>query len=283
MTVCIAGIGALDRDIIAVSDQRLTYTYLSADSSTTMKVYGLHRHWMAMFSGNDIGNVKPILERVKREVAAHPDATTRVEVARQFRNAYKAHRTTLIEERVLAHLGMSLAEFRKTGFDQLGPSAFEDLRHKVEATKVDCDFLVCGFSDDKTPQLFVISDTGLSYYDTAGFWAIGEGAYSAISSLAFRQYHRALSREESLYLLLEAKFMAESSPSVGRGTTVIALNVDGGGTIYSEGDIETVREIWMNDGRPRMPDDLTNRIPKGSTGRSHGQSSSATISSKDHT
>ena len=264
MTVCVAGIAAKRSAIIAVSDRRLTYSSIAADVDTVEKAVTIHRSWVAMFSGNDIGNVTPILDRVRiklAEIEASGKKIGRVDVAREFRGAYRAHHRTIIEERVLAPYDLSVRRFQERGFTELGSVAFDELRHAVESTKVDCDFLVCGFSDDG-PQIFVISDQGLSYYDKIGYWAIGSGQWSALSSLAFRKFHLGLSFEEALYQVLEAKFMADATdPSVGKGTYTLVIRRDGRIGQVAGDEVERVRDIWRDEGQPRTPPNLSVRMP----------------------
>jgi hypothetical protein len=267
MTVCVAGFASGSSTIIAVSDRRITVGDMAADVETVEKAHRVHGSWIAMVAGNDIGNATPILDQVKRalaEVATKSDTVGRVDVAREFRRAFRAHHHTIIEERVLAPYGLSVAAFREKGFKDLGPHAFDELRHAVEAIKVDCEFLVCGFSENQ-PQLFVISDQGLSYYDQVGYWAIGSGAWSALSSLAFRKYHRSLEFSEAVYQILEAKFMADTAvPTVGKSTfTLIIMD----GKIGYIDDVERVREIWLSEGQPRTPTNLAARMPPISFGR----------------
>jgi len=265
MTLCVAGIAANRSAIIAVSDRRLTYGDLAADVATVEKAIALHGAWVAMFAGNDIGNVTPITDRVRlklSEIAAQGGAVTRIDVARECRGAFRAQRRTLIEERVLAPYDLTVRDFQQRGFKELGPRAFDELRHDVETTKVDCEFLVCGFSDDGSPQIFVISDVGLSYYEKIGYWAIGSGAWSALSSLAFRKFHLDMPFEEALYQVLESKFMADTSvPSVGQGTYTLVIRRDGRIGQVEGHEVERVRRIWQEEGQPRTPSDLKSRMP----------------------
>lgn len=264
MTVCIAGFAVNQTSIIAVSDRRLTYGDIAADVASVAKAVKIHPAWMAMYAGNDIGNVTPILDRVRlqlSDVAAKQGLVTRVDVAREFRGAFRAHHRTLIEERVLAPYDMRVRDFQDHGFKTLGPRAFDELRHAVEATKVDCEFLVCGFSEEQ-PQIFVVGDTGLSYYDKIGYWCIGSGSWSALSSLAFRQFHVDLPYEEALYQILEAKFMADTAvPTVGRDTYALVLTKHDTLGIIDQRGVDVVRGIWEKEGRPRTPRNLAKRIP----------------------
>ncbi|MGE3513118.1 MAG: hypothetical protein AB7N65_30015, partial [Vicinamibacterales bacterium] len=101
--------------IIAVSDRRLTYGDIAADVASVAKAVKIHPAWMAMYAGNDIGNVTPILDRVRlqlSDVAAKQGLVTRVDVAREFRGAFRAHHRTLIEERVLAPYDMRVRDFQ---------------------------------------------------------------------------------------------------------------------------------------------------------------------------
>lgn len=121
---------------------------------------------------------------------------------------------------------------------------------------------MCGFSGDD-PQIFAINDAGLSYYERIGFWSIGSGGYSAISSLAFQQYDRALPLHEALYRILEAKFMADTAvPTVGRATYTLIIERKGVMGRVSENGVGLVRKIWEVEGQPRIPPNLKTRMPQ---------------------
>jgi hypothetical protein len=281
----VAGIAANRSAIIAVSDRRLTYGDIAADVATVENALPLYGSWVAMFAGNDIGNVTPIIERVRRklaDLATTNGAVTRVDVAREFRGAFRAHHRTLIEERVLAPYDLSVRAFQERGFKELGPRAFDELRHAVENVKVDCDFLVCGFSEEG-PQIFVITDTGLSYYEKIGYWAIGSGAWSALSSLAFRKFHLDLPFPEALYQVLEAKFMADTAvPTVGQGTYTLVIRRDGRIGQVEGDEVERVRQIWRGEGQPRTPSDLSGRMPSvvfAAVGHASGSSTASATAS----
>jgi hypothetical protein len=260
MTVCIAGFAFSRKGIIAVSDRRLTYGDIAADVATVEKAVRIHPCWMAMFAGNDIGNVTPILDRVRTQLP-QDKPVSRIDVAREIRGAFRAQHRTIIEERVLAPFDLSVRDFQQKGFSELGPQTFNELRHEVQATKVDCEFLICGFSETE-PQIFAISDHGLSYYDKIGYWSIGSGAWSALSSLAFRKFHLDLSIHEAMYQLLEAKFMADTAvPTVGKETYALLMKANGAMAFMDESGIGQVRAIWEAEGQPRTPPDLESRMP----------------------
>jgi len=72
-----------------------------------------------MFAGNDIGNVTPILEHVKSHLAQNR-AVTRLDVAREFRHAYRTLGGRFIEERCCAPMRSNHQRVRKSGFGTWG-------------------------------------------------------------------------------------------------------------------------------------------------------------------
>src|SRR6266566_6040599 len=70
MTVCIASLCGGEDCIIALSDRMLSMPAMSLDDLTA-KFRAIGSRWMAMYAGNDVSPVVPIMKAV-REVARQP-------------------------------------------------------------------------------------------------------------------------------------------------------------------------------------------------------------------
>lgn len=259
MTVCVAGIANGLTEIILAADRRLVYGQIMADG-LALKIRPFARRWVASFAGDDIGHVRALLEHVQNGVGDNIDPT-RQQVAAWFRSAFAIHRRTLIQEQVLASLGIDVKEFWDNGLKKLGRVAFEELRYRASEVRIGVTFLVAGFNDDDQPHIFIISDEGLSYRTEVGYWAIGSGSNAALSSLAYRRMNPTLKSHEALYVVLESKFMAEG-PYVGPETVTLVQGVDGSLRVLDDNDLATIRTIWEKEGRAPMPKNL-GRIPLG--------------------
>ena len=101
--------------------------------------------------------------------------------------------------------------------------------------------------------------------DLVGMWAIGSGAHAALSSLAFDATHHQLTSysglTKTLYCVCAAKFMAESSPNVGKDTFV-AVHEQGKPVRFVSGlGVERVKKKWMKHGAPQMSAKIMNELP----------------------
>lgn len=146
------------------------------------------------------------------------------------------------------------------GGGSAGNMALEEMRREIQALDFNCSFLVAGF-DSQGPHIFVISPPGIEeHYDSIGFWSIGSGSHSALSSLLFRKASRYDSLLMGIYYVAEAKFMAESAQGVGKHTPIMILKADGTYGYLTDASTNVIRKIWENEGKPPMPNNLETRI-----------------------
>jgi hypothetical protein len=103
--------------------------------------------------------------------------------------------------------------------------------------------------------------------DVTGFWAIGSGQQQALSSIFFsfkdldtRPIEPSL--EGLIYDLCAAKFMAERADGVGEATDLVIQRFGQGPHFYSDDSINAIRKIWEEEGRPRQPENIKDRIAK---------------------
>jgi hypothetical protein len=61
------------------------------------------------------------------------------------------------------------------------------------------------------------------------------------------------SLEETIYRVLEAKFVAENAPGVGKTTVLQLLDDSGVGPIFTDAFISPIKSIWERKGRPKLP------------------------------
>ena len=190
MTVWVAAVNVSDRAIVMVSD---TMASLAGGAfcpdETLLKVANVHRAWSAMYAGNDITPVYPILPRVRTEVSpqgwsSSPAIGVSV-VQAAFARAYRAERTARAEQLLLGPYGLDMATFNARGLKIFGESGAAIMRDRIERVEFDCEFLVCGFDEASRPHIFTVGNRGVvSDYDTRGYWAIGSGYLNALGALA---------------------------------------------------------------------------------------------------
>jgi hypothetical protein len=260
MTVCISGMVHHQNGsaIVMASDRMLTAGVVTADLPAVIKKQNIHDHWSAMYAGDDITHVMPVLRRV---IAALLDSHNPSvgEVAEAFSRAYHEERMRLAEQRILSPYGLDMQSFMKL----LAESDSDDLKllmRRIQAAELGCTFLVCGFQGN-VPRIFTVTEPGVDEdYGPVGFWSIGSGAEVAISSLQFRRFNRNMSLSLAMYLVAEAKFMSEAAMGVGRSTLISILKPGHRPLFLEDDEVNELRAMWEAEGRPRIPDNLETRI-----------------------
>lgn len=255
MTVCIAAICDSGESIAIAADRMISMGYVSSDSVTS-KAVKVHGSWICMFAGNDIGRVEPIIMRVAGNLQ-HPSAPEHPTIAEVENIAVKSFQEESRNEAtnlVLSPYNIDLETFKSKGRDIFGEGGFDEVRRRYEAVRLECRFLVAGFGKERKACLFEVGSPGVSRRLTpVGFWAIGSGAQSAISSLMYRGYHVGVPHHRAAYYACEAKFVAEAAVGVGDATTMGIFRNDGSTGYLTVGETDNVRQRWNKQGRPRLP------------------------------
>lgn len=250
MTVCIAVHSSQNDEFICATDSMISTGEMSADG-LAMKYAAIWDTYIAMFSGNDISAISPIIRSVRKQYSSLPQHDVD-DVVAAFRSAFANERLKKAEAVVMPP-GMTISEFYADGINRLGPELFSRLFNEIENVRLDLQFLVCGF-DAGDPVLFTISDPGVeTHYDLMGFWAIGSGNNNALGSLFNLKSSVVFKGEaEILYRTLEAKFFAESAAGVGKETTCFKITKNGERGFIR--DIDPLRTIWEGSSRRPLPD-----------------------------
>jgi len=227
MTVCVAAVGGFQNAVIVAVDQMLTLQQFTGDLPEFSKGMRVHPRWFAMYSG-DVTQAPQILTRATNLLGRY--VKPRVErVTDIFLKVYNDHR-----KRILAQ----------------------------GATEFEIDFLVAGFDSNGAARIFSIKPPGIEgRHEIQGFWAIGSGCDLAMESLMRRQYKTFQSLDDQVYLVAEAKFVAEAVLGIGAKTAMAVILKDGSIALITKQRSEKIREIWLNEAQPPMPEKLGERIP----------------------
>jgi len=243
MTVCIASFCRVENSILAVSDHMISTGDMSVDFGT-VKFRPIHQDWIAMFAGNDVSTVVPVLRRV---VALLGNDTVALEIISQaFIVAIQEQITSKAEVSVLAPYGLNTAQFVQDGLRNLGQELFTRLAYQLAEISLDIMFLVFGYEGDE-PHLFTVDGRGsLDNHDLNGFWAIGSGCTNALGTLfSVRLPLIFLPEGGVLYTLAKAKFNAERAPGVGKMSMGIKMQSGGrAGLSITNDEMETLRRVW---------------------------------------
>lgn len=267
MTVCIAGICEGLRSVVGVSDQMLTFGHISVDR-VGEKEAPIHRNWFALYSADDMTDVRPILDHVALLLCSENRERALIEVGGAMELAYACRHQDLIEKRILIPLGFKgLDDFHERGKKSLPSAAFKRTLRNIEENNPNCTFLVGGFDLQGVAHL-LLQETRSPFQclDDPGFWAIGSGQQEAISSLYFQAdklgFGIRSSEAECLYHLLAAKFTSESNKYVGRETFVVIHRFNEPPYYLPANAIGLIRKVWEEYAIPKMPKELISLIPE---------------------
>jgi 20S proteasome alpha/beta subunit len=241
------------------TDMAVSTESFSADTRA-LKILRIADKWLCMYAGT-ISPVTTITSRIVVDINSGPksesgfsDGQPESQVVKAFTDAFKLERKRIAEDSILSKYGMSLQEFISQGRGAFGDTAFEGIKYALEAIEIDVQFLVCGFSPGGIPSIFSIDDQCLpKFYQKMGFHAIGTGDVVAMGMLYNTLSWDTSSVEETIYRVMEAKFVAETAPGVGKTTVVQLLNDSGIGPIFTNRAISPIKIIWEKKGRPKLP------------------------------
>jgi 20S proteasome alpha/beta subunit len=213
--------------VVMASDQMLTLSGSTGDLPQFSKSMRVHPRWYAGYAG-DVDQVPQVLCRVTNLLGKYK--APRIErVTDIFLKVYRDH-----QKRILAQ----------------------------GAKEFDLDFLVVGFDPNGSPRVLAITPPGVEHrYDLPGFWAIGSGAGVALDNLMLRKYRTHQSLDDSIYQIAESKFVAETLLGVGPKTAMAVMFSDASIALLTAEKSDAIRQMWEDEGRPKMPANLGKRIP----------------------
>lgn len=269
MTVCIAGICEHGKKIVCVTDQLLTFfPNMTAMDGSVFKDQALHKNWFALYAANDMGDVRPIIERATVLMLARQRDLALVEAMDIFTDSFAKRHQDLIEYSVIKPNGFpSYDDFIARGKDVLPADDYRRIRRLISKTKPGCEFLVTGFDFLETAHLFKQDSSGPAKgFDDPGWWAIGSGEGEAISHLEFAAHrlglHPSCSEAMCVYHLLSAKFFAEANRLVGQKTFVTCHAFNEPIRYMLDSEVNRIRQEWERCAIPKIPKALIRRIPK---------------------
>ena len=225
MTICIAAVCDYRRALVLASDQMIDFGWYSGEAMA-LKISAIHQDWVAMFSGEDVTQVQPLLRSIWTDL--HDDNKGH-SLERVEDSVIKIWQKRLRQQQincVLSQYGFDdMDSFRKTISEN--PEAFSSAQEEVKKVSLGCELLIAGFDESEVPHIFTVQHPGSSHhYDMFGFRAIGSGAPVAENFLLFRSFNNRLALGPSIYRICSAKFMAELASGVGAATSVLVGRVE---------------------------------------------------------
>jgi hypothetical protein len=245
---------------VAAYDATISYEdVISGDVPIKNQV--LIGRWRMMIAGM-VAQAWPIHRRARSKLVElvrsgiAEDELSLDQVSRAVAEAYQEELKQTKADRELGGYGMSMDEFIREGRTFLGEKIYEEIFHRMEKIEFGLQLLVYGFESNKPipnnlVHIFTVYNPGdVTSHTLVGFAAIGIGYWAAMGAL-LGDNMASLSEEEVIYRVCEAKFLFETSVGVGRDTYVSVLEEDGTERIIFSKQLEGVRKIWENKGRPK--------------------------------
>lgn len=179
-------------------------------------------------------------------VPTENDVLIRNTLCEAFREVLKRK----IESEILSPIGLTREKFLKEGKDMLGDHEFSSILNQIKDAKLETDFLVAGFGADGVPRIFTVGDPGTEYvHDAMAYHAIGCGAFLADAAL-MASFDPLAPLPDIIYRVLEAKFLSEAAPGVGKSTFVNTLDQQGKIQCIFSTETEKMRKLWESNKRP---------------------------------
>ncbi len=233
VTVCIACICGAGKAIVAVCDSKLSTGYTSSDRAT-LKAVRVSKNWAFMYAATDVSPLVPIRQSLRQELKTCPNVLS--DVTSLFQRIY--------HEQVLGKA--------------------KDLSQIPQETSLGVILMGFGYDDELKPHIFTTEDPQgkTDYHDIVGFQTIGAGAQTASSILYFYGQNPKTPVALTIYHASAAKFMAESASDVGKHTSVIVFMPSGEAVLFNDAHLESLREMWEHEGKPRVPANALEEISK---------------------
>lgn len=263
MTLCIAAICRKDEKsyIVTASDYLHSDDWSSIESRLPKFTYASpwEPHKWGMLYAGDATTAQMVLSfafEILKTTTTEDQCGVEPMMA-AYEEAFQKMLAKTAEDQILGRFLMSMARFTSEGKDRFGEKAFGVLMKDIRKLKLDTDILVAGFSTNRSPYIFKISDDDFSpprteLHVASGYAAIGAGCTAAEQSLV-SVFDTMAPLEEVIYRVAEAKFKGETARSVGSNTLITVHEDDGNWHHIPREDALKFKGQW---------DEYYHRVPK---------------------
>ena len=239
--------------IVSASDTKVSFgVEYSADGTVKSHMLRPGWDWVVMIAGSDISQYQFVINRARKLL--HGRRGMLPDVVSAVKKAYQDQLREVITDDLLSRYDMTLDEFKQKGEKQLLPDVYAEISLKIKIYSLGCALLVYGLDEKGVAHIFTVRNPGkVEVYDKPGFWAIGNGARSALSMLcALGQVRGRTTFDQTIYNVLASKYFSESASEVGHGTYLWSQQRGSVGCSFKSGlEEDRVRAIWEADGKPK--------------------------------
>ena len=229
VTVCIATycIGPDYPVIVGASDRMLT-SDLHKSETRLSKIHQLTPNIVVLIAG-DVDTQGDICVRTH---FAKPKTVR--EAAEIYSAELAKHNRKQAERKILAPIGFTMRSFFEKQ-SQLSPEFVDDVMRRIRDERANVNTIICGTDNEGSfagtnsgAHIYAVDDFGrISYKNSVGFAAIGDGAWHAQSQLMFAKYDPLWPFTRALLLTYIAKKRAEITPGVGVDTDLFCITPHG--------------------------------------------------------
>jgi ATP-dependent protease HslVU (ClpYQ) peptidase subunit len=271
MTIAIGALANNSQAIVCVADKALTYDEQVQWDADVTKIIPLDNgKVIAMFSG-----AEGPASRVLGHIVENLNGFTQAQIRDCAETSYRDALSELIQADVLLPRGLNWHDYRSATSGCRINKYMQSVAAAVGQYYVECDFLLCGFYDDRQPFIGHLRYPGVfANMARNGLHAIGSGGQYAINRMLYSESKRSQSVARVLYDAIYAKFTSELAIGVGYETDVSINTVDNASFVVSENVMDLITrafakqerspfEKWNpKEDRPQPPRDWIRQIEK---------------------
>jgi hypothetical protein len=276
MTVCVAAVceqGNPEGAKVVCAVDGMLSAVVSADIAAPKMLF--LGDWIFMFAGQ-LSNGDLMMDDI-RSVKFDPN-----EIKTLVRKAYRKRMAQWSVDRYLLQYDLDMEEFKREGRNIFGEERFAELTRTIEQDAVNYqeNVIVVGWGGSQAkPVFFGMNRDGLASHALDSIAAIGTGAAVALPTLMVLEQHRSQTLEETIYCVASAKFAAERCDGVGKTTTMFVswkrkdsdpANKPSGNFVHPP-QIQELRKMWEEHGKPRIPHHKWNVLSTIATGLFEGR------------
>src|SRR2546425_1360539 len=147
MTVCLAGLCAVEKGIVIAIDRKLSLGWTSGDDAA-MKFMRIANEWFALYSSEDMTHIDPIFREAEIKFKEEQTPMTSDKAAEIFCAAYQERRRKQATDQHLSIYGLTMERFLTEGQKLFNRSDLKELNRRINEIDLECEFLLAGFGSD---------------------------------------------------------------------------------------------------------------------------------------
>jgi len=168
MTVCVAGICDTRNSIVVAADMKLSISGWTSGENL-LKWYRIHQDWIALFAGDDLSRVEPIVSGVWKQLN-QKESCDSIDLSAKFTASYQECRKREAENLFLGVYGLDMERFLKDGKKLFNPTELSALHQSICSVNLQCEFMCAGFDKAGVAHIFTVSHPGVAnYHDAVGY------------------------------------------------------------------------------------------------------------------